>query len=224
MSRSSQPFSYIPLIYGFILIAVSFWLLFPEFSRRGITMLPATPEAAAALTQRRSQALWAARFGGLRGDLWSELAYTYATLEWPKSATPTSTLDAARHSATRALTLKPVNPGVWLLLADLAYRYQSSDPSPVESLKMSYYTGAHEDSLVPLRLAIASRLDVSSDPELERLFRRELEYVLSYRPSLRPAILSAYSQASPQARRAIESTTNDIDPSFAKTLPAAGKP
>ncbi len=224
MARSSQPLPYLLLIYGFLLAAASFWLLVAELSRTGVTMLPTTPELAAAAAQRQSQALWVARFGGVRGDLWSQSAYTYATLGWSKPAPPTSTLDAARHSATRAVTLKPVNPSVWLLFADIASRYQQGSPNPVESLKMSYYTGAHEDGLVSQRLAVASRLDVSADPELERLFRRELEFVLSYRPSLRPGILSAYAHASPQARQAIERTANDIDPSFAKTLTSSNGP
>jgi hypothetical protein len=224
MARSSQPLPYLLVLYGFFLVALSFWLVSAELSRTNVTTLPMSAESAAAAAQRNGQALTVARFGGLRGDLWSQLAFTYATLEWPKPAMPTSSLDAARHAATRAVTLKPVNPSVWLLFADLASRYPQDNPSPAESLKMSYYTGPHEDGLIPLRLAVSSRLDVAADPELERLFRRELEYVMSYRPNLKPAIVAAYVQASPQARRTIESTTNDIDPPFAKSLTSANKP
>jgi hypothetical protein len=216
MTRASH---YVLLIFGFILAGISFWLIAVEVSRSGVAALPSTQGAAAAAAGRQGQARRAALLGGVRGEQWSQLAYTYAILEWPDPATPGSALDEARHSATRALTLKPINASVWLLLADFGLRYGRPDPSPIECLKMSYYTGPHEEALVPLRLAVTSRFDISTDPELGRLFRRELENVLSYRPALRAAIVSAYGQATPQAQLAIESAANDIDPSFAKTLP-----
>ena len=218
MNRGSH---YLLLIFGFFLATTSLWILGSELSGARITTLPTSPEVATVAAQRRVQALRAALFGGLRGDLWSQLAYTYASLMWSDPKKADDALDEARHSATRALTLGPVNASVWLFLADLGIRYGKKDPNPLECLKMSYYTGAHEESSVALRLAVVSRVDLSVDPELERLFRREVENVLSYRPSLRPAIVAAYAQASPQARQAIETTARDVDPSFAKALASA---
>jgi hypothetical protein len=220
MNRSSQTLHVVILTCGAFLAGISIWILSAQVIRSGVTALPVTSEAAIAATKLQGRALQAARIGVLRGELWSELAYTYAALEWTKAPTPAGSPDGARRGAEAAVKLKPVNPAVWLFLADLAIRYQWTDPNPVESLKMSYYTGAHEDDLIPQRLLVASRFDTSADPELDRLFRRDIEYVLSYRPNLKSAISGAYGQASAQAQQAIQSEANDIDPAFAKTLQA----
>ena len=41
-------------------------------------------------------------------------------------------------------------------------------PSETECLKMSYYTGPHEEALIPLRLMVAARLDPSADAVLRK--------------------------------------------------------
>lgn len=219
-----RPLPSLLLVYGFILAAVSFWIVVPEVARSGVTALPSNQDLAMAAATYQTRALWAARVGMLRGDLWSELAYTYAALEWNRAALPAGSLDDAKVSADRAVSFKSVNPAVWLLIGDLAARYRWDSPNAVESLKLSYYTGPHEDRLVPLRLLIASRLDLSADPELNRLFQREIEYILLYRPSLRKAISFAYAQASAQGRLAIQKSASDIDPVFANTLPSPSGP
>jgi hypothetical protein len=43
---------------------------------------------------------------------------------------------------------------------------------------MSYYTGPHEEALIPLWFMVAARLDPSADAVLADLFRRELETVM----------------------------------------------
>jgi hypothetical protein len=83
---------------------------------------------------------------------------------------------------------------------------------------MSYYTGPHEEALIPLRLMIAARLDPSADAVLADLFRRELETVMMDRTALRPAIVAAYQQATSQAQHLIEDVATHTDPAFSQTL------
>jgi hypothetical protein len=140
-------------------------------------------------------------------------------LEWAASASG-RLLDEAKASATRALRLSPVNSSVWLLLADLASRYRWEAPKPVETIKMAYYSGPHEDALIPLRLVMAARLDDATDPEFERLFSSDIETILTSRPELKPAVVSAYSQGTPQARHLIQDVAGQIDSAFARSLPS----
>ena len=206
-------------IYALVLGAASLWILLPEFSSPGIRGLPTSQAEAAVAAQHRGEALWAARVAVVRGDLWAEAAFTYANLEWLESAQPLGeALDQARATATRAVSLMPGNSGVWLMLADLSSRYRWQAPSPTECLKMSYYTGPHEEALIPLRLMIAARLDPSADAVLADLFRRELETVMMDRTALRPAIVAAYQQATSQAQHLIENVAARTDPSFSQTL------
>jgi hypothetical protein len=161
---------------GWEIVMNGFRILLAEFSSPGIRGLPTSPAEAAVAAQHRGGALWAARVGVVRGDLWAEAAFTYANLEWLDSAQPLGeALDQARATATRAVSLKPGNSDVWLMLADLSSRFRWQTPSPTECLKMSYYTGPHEEALIPLRLMVAARLDPSADAVLADLFRRELE-------------------------------------------------
>jgi hypothetical protein len=209
-------------LYGVILGAASLWLLLAELPRTSVTVLPTNRDAAAAAASRRDDALWSARVGLLRGELWAEASFTFADLEWAASASA-SLLDEAKASAARAARLSPANSSVWLLLADLASRYRWEAPKPLETLKMAYYSGPHEDPLVPLRLIMSARLDDASDPEFERLFRSDIETVLMSRPNLRPALVSAYKQGTPQARHLILDVASQIEPAFAQSL-ASGPP
>ena len=205
--------------YALVLGAASLWILLSEFSSPGIRALPTSPGEAAVAAQHRGEALWAARAAVVRGDLWAKAAFTYANLEWLDSAQPLGeALDQAKASATRAVGLKPGNSGVWLMLADLSSRYRWQTPSPTECLKMSYYTGPHEDRLIPLRLMIAVRLDLSADAVLADLFRRELETAIMDRTALRPAVVAAYQQATSQAQHLIEDVATHTDPAFSQTL------
>jgi hypothetical protein len=89
---------------------------------------------------------------------------------------------------------------------------------PIEALKMSYYTGANEYALIPLRMLVSARLDSGTDSELDRLFQDQIEMVLSARPALRPALASAYAAATPQAQRLIDDTVARTDASFTTSL------
>ena len=205
-------------LYGIILGAASLWLLLAELPRTSITALPTNREAAVAAAIQRDDALWSARVGHVRGELWAESSFTFADLEWAASASA-RLLDEAKATAIRAARLSPTDSSVWLLLADLASRYRWDAPRPVETIKMAYYSGPHEDALIPLRLIMSARLDDATDPEFERLFRSDVETVLTSRPNLRPAVISAYNQGTPQARHLIQDAASQIDPPFAQSLP-----
>jgi hypothetical protein len=217
--RSSLAFRLGLSLYGVILGAASLWLLLVELPRTSVRALPTSREEAAAAASQRDDALWAAHVGQLRGELWAEASFTFADLEWAASA-PASLLDEAKANATRAVRLSPTNSSVWLLLADLASRYRWETPKPLETVKMAYYSGPHEDPLVPLRLFMSARLDDATDPDFERLFRSDVETVLTSRPNLRPALVSAYNQGTPQARHLIREVASQIDSAFAQSLPS----
>jgi hypothetical protein len=219
VNRSSLLLRRAVSVYGFLLGAASLWILLAELSRPGVTILPTTRELAATAAAHRSDAMWAARIGVIRGELWAEAAFTYANLAWADNASAqTTVLQQANATATRAINLAPGNSAVWLLLAELASRYGQKTPNPIETVKMSYYTGPREDALEPLRLGLSAQLNVSADPELERLFRSDIETILTSRPGLKPAVLSAYALATPQARQIIDDTAGRVDPAFAQTL------
>lgn len=206
-------------LYGIILGAASLWLLLAELPRTSVTALPTSRETAATAAAQRDDALWSARVGRVRGELWAKSTFTFADLEWAASASA-RLLDEAKASATRAVRLSPVNSSVWLLLADLASRYRWEAPKSVETIKMAYYSGPHEDALIPLRLVTSARLDDATDPELERLFRSDVETILTSRPGLRPAVVSAYSQGTPQAQQLIQDVAGQINSAFARSLPS----
>lgn len=220
-SRSPKRSTKIVFRLATLLIAVliglqSLWILLPELSRPGIAELPTDSVSAgsASVTSRRDGAVWAARIGTIRGDLWAESAFTYADLLWDTSidgAALATELQRARKSLYRTLDEAPEQSGAWLLLSGLALRYPSLSPDPTAALKMSYYTGPTEKHLMPLRLRVAAQADAFNDFEVRQFVSRDLHMFLAQNQE--SVIVEAYHVASPTGKHFIENVVSEIDPS-----------
>ena len=223
--RISEPrhagFRVVMLVLAALLGAQCIWLLLAEFSRTGVDSLPTNADAAAAAAKQRDAALWAASIGAVRGDLWAESAFTYASLLFDQhAAVPNadliSTAAPARLSLDHALAQSPHRSDVWLLFAGMALRLPSQGIDPIEALKMSYYTGPSERDLIPLRLRLATIADRFDDVQMREFANRELRALLKAKQN--SSIVEAYNTASAAGRLFIEQTVGDLDPSFLKTL------
>jgi hypothetical protein len=204
------------LLFATLLGAQCVWLLLAELARPSINQLPTDVASAAAAAKQRDAAYRAASIGGIRSDLWAEVAFTYADLlereknEAIANANPASTLLHARATLTRALDDGPHQSSVWLLLAGLNVRFPYPGFDALELLKMSYYTGPNEQALVPLRLRIAVQLDASKDIEMRQFISRDVRMLLAQ--NRKSTISEAYKVASTASKRFIESIIRDIDP------------
>jgi hypothetical protein len=190
------------------------WLLLSELTRPGVIGLPVDPQTAAIAAQKRAQASWAAQLGVIRGDLWAESGYTFANLLWKSSSgdkDPTQSLEVARGRLNRAIRYAPTKAGVWLLLAGLASKF----PEATEALRMSYFTGPSELSLMPIRTFIAAQMP-TIDADLQQLARRDVRLLLTHQQ--KPAIIQAYHVATPTGKRFIEQELGEADPGFAQAL------
>ncbi len=173
------------LLFTAILGLQCIWLLLAEIVRPGSDQLPTDIASAAVSAQHRNAASWAASIGAFRGDLWAQSAFTYADLLWGEKGELTnadlqSALTHARASLDHALNDSPHRADAWLLLAGLALRYPSlSSLDPSGALKMSYYTGASEQDLMPLRLDLAVRSDTFSDVEMRQFVSRDIRLLLA---------------------------------------------
>jgi len=85
-------------------------------------------------------------------------------------------------------------------------------------LKMSYYTGSNEVVLMPLRLLVATCSDAINDSELQNLVAREIRLIVTREQNLKPAIVVAYQNASPDGKRFIEAAVADLDSGLMATL------
>jgi hypothetical protein len=118
--------------------------------RSGIQRLLINSDAAAIAATARARAAWAAAFGGVRGDLWAESAFTYATLLSPVRCWPIYDREPCPHGHLKSARVRP------LQIRRLASRREARIPNwtnanPIAILKMSYYTGLNELNLIPLR-------------------------------------------------------------------------
>jgi len=202
------------LAFAALLGLQAVWLLLAELTRPGIVRLPTDATTAAAAAKEASAAAMAASLGVVRGDLWAESAYTEANLLW-SDKNASSNADTAQNLARafanlgRALGDGPHQSGAWLLLAGLAQRFPSASVDPVEPLKMSYYTGASDRQLMPLRFRVAMQVDPSRDAEIRQFAGRELRLLLVQ--NQKSAIAGAYNASSPAAKRFIEQSVSDVD-------------
>jgi hypothetical protein len=190
------------------------WLLLSELTRSGVIRLPLDPQTAAAAAQKRADARWAARWGVVRGDLWAESGYTFADLLWKSSKNdPTfvQSLDLARSRLDRAVHYAPTNAGVWLLLAGFAAQVKDT----TEALRMSYFTGPSDISLIPIRTFIAAQMP-TLDADMQQLARRDVRVLLTRQQ--KPAIIQAYHVATSAGKRFIDQELGEKDPNFAQAL------
>jgi hypothetical protein len=197
---SHRAFRLSTLLFAVMLGFQSAWLLLAEFSR--------------------VEAKWAAEIGAIRGELWAESAFTYAH-SMQGDAGGDIRLARILSSLDRALAYAPLQSSAWLMLAELASRYQLPGIDAKEALKMSYYTGPSELELMPLRLSIAAHSDPFSDLEVRDSFSREVRLLFTHRQN--SAIIAAYNVALPAGKQFIEQIIRQIDGSAVESLRAAAK-
>jgi len=206
-------------IFSGILGVAAIWIISVEFIRPNLPSPGEVPDAEA-LEAHRGSARAAAWIGLIRGNLWTDYAMTLAPdLSRDRaSAAPLNALMSARTMVGRAAKLAPYDARSWLLMA----RVDSwgPDTKPTGPLKMSYYGGPNETSLIPLRINIATKSEAITAPDLQILVGADLRTIITRKPDLKPAIIAAYRSALPEGRRFIEMQVGEMDPGLLASLRA----
>jgi hypothetical protein len=203
------------MVLSGVLGLAAVWIISVELIRP-ILPSPYVPSADIFEVHRHS-ARTAAWIGFIRGSLWTDYAMTLAPDLTGSNATPLEALMSTRAVAVRAARLAPCDARAWLLIAGIDSRGldTKSDAAP---LKMSYYCGLNETSLIPLRLTIATRSDAIADSDLQILVGGELRTIMTRKKDLKPFIVAAYRKALPEGRRLIEAQVGDTDRSLLNLL------
>jgi hypothetical protein len=220
-ARSYLGFRFAAIVFATLLSIQCIWLIIPELVRPRLDQIPTSALDAAEAAGRRDAALYAAKGGMIRGDLWADAAFTYAGLLWTKGGSDLvdkTHADRARDYLNRALSAAPHQSGAWLLLAGLEQRFPSAAMTVSDALKLSYYTGASEASLLPLRLRIAVGTNRFDDVELAQFVSRDLRWLVNLKQNA--VLIAAYNEASPTGKIFIEKTIRDIDPSVFNVIRA----
>jgi len=212
---SQTRFRLLMLAFALVLGFQAMWIILPETIRPGPIHLSFDKRAAASAQLQRSKAAWAASLGSVRGDLWADNALTYADLIWTGNPE-----QEARASAQRALTYSPHRADVWLLLATLNSRFDGTALQAASALKMSYYTGPNEISLFPLRFFVSFRSQALDDIELQDMVRRDIRMVITRKPDLKPDLIIAYKNASPENRKFVDQAIAEVDSTFLASVRA----
>jgi hypothetical protein len=199
------------------------WILIVELVRPpssfpydGATAKPAVAQSGAA-----ALAAW---IGLIRGTLWTDYAVTLApdlagAVIGRDSPITLATLNNVRMAAVRAIQLAPHDSQAWLLIA--AVNAHDPNRNVAGPLKMSFYTGPNELSLIPLRLKITARSAAIAEPELQILAAGEIRTIITRKPDLKPFLVAAYRNALPEGKRFIEDQVSELDPGLMTTLRAA---
>ena len=224
-TRSRMGFRLATAAFAVLIAVAAAWILSAEALRPRLASFPAAATAASATAGEHDRAEMAARIGLVRGDLWAEYAMTLVPQlpqEIIKGGTVAGRLaELAQAAAERAAGLSPHDSRIWLLLAAVTSQLDRSGHESDGALRMSYYTGPNELALIPLRLSIATGSTVMADADLQLLVGQEIRTILTRKPELKPWILLAYRNASPDGRSFIESATGALDPALLAELRAA---
>ena len=210
-------------VFAWGLCLAAAWILLVELIGPTLPIFPNDAAAIEAAAPHRSSAKVAAWIGLIRGSLWADYAMTLAPAVSgalaDKAASSLAALDSTRNAAVRAVELAPHDPRAWLLIAEVDSR--GLQHNPAGALKMSYYTGPNELSLIPLRIKIATETDAITDSELQILVGGEIRKIITRRPELKPFIIAAYRSALPEGKRFIESQVGELDPDLLAIIRAA---
>jgi hypothetical protein len=215
------------LVFALLLGIYAVWMLAAEFARPGLAFESSFPVSVVRqdLNYERLTADIAASIASVRGDLWSERALVDAgnvigDHDTPAKSLSTEDAEAVRYAAVRALSSRPLDSRIWLVLAALSSERTGDHEKANQQLKMSYYTGPNDKAVIGHRLNFVVNSNALDDEDLREMVRREVRTILLRAPELRPAIVAAYHKARPQDREFIEATVSATDPSFVATLRA----
>jgi hypothetical protein len=216
VSRATSTIRAFALVLAAIVGCYALWLLTPELVRPQLPYFPASKqEGGTVVAGARGRAAFAARLGILRSDLWTDYAFTLAFDPTSgASAAINEPNNAARAAIERAIALGPHDARPWLLLAAIDARLDWLNRNLVGPLRMAYYTGPNDVSLMPMRLALATQSDAIDDPDLQLLAANDLRTIVLSRPDLRPAVAAAYANASPSGKHFIKETITKLNPAF----------
>jgi hypothetical protein len=211
------------LVLAFVLACQAFWILAAEFYRPSAIGFPTNFQIAATAVAKRNAAHLAASFGLIRGDLWAQDALTYPDVFWPseRNGAPTqrsTVVEKARNAAVWALADAPYDARTWLALASIDSRFDWLNGKASAALRMSYYTGANEVTLIPLRVLLAVGFSLISDTDFQQLVRHDILIVVTRKPELKSSVLDAYRHALPAGQNFIEQTLKELDPKLLSTL------
>jgi hypothetical protein len=211
------------LAFGVVLAMQAAWIILAEYYHPGLIKLPVDRQTSLVLLPEQDRIKRAASLATIRGDLWAESAFTNSNLLWKESPTQDGSKEEIKQvqkELIRALQYSPHRGDVWLMMAAMEDRYSWPTHQPGSLLKMSYYTAPNEQSLFPLRLRTALRPSALQDVEVQDMAQRDIRMAMGKAPALKPALLAAYKDASPQGRSFVDRVVSEIDPTYLAALRA----
>jgi len=223
---SQMKFRAAMLLFAIALAGLSLWVLAPQWRPATIDRLPMSVQAAHAAVAERAGLDRAARAARIRGDLWAQLAFTYASPLWPgaeEDSDPRTVAAEGRGAIQAALASAPYEPGIWLLAASLGSQFDWATFQPNAALKMSYYVGPNEAYLVPLRLFAAAHSNALEDSEIKQFVERDVRLILTRWGEFKSALTAVYKDAPPKAQRFFEAAVSETDPAFLQALQGSAR-
>ncbi len=202
-----------------VVCASGTWLIVTELISPPAMRFPTDAKTAQEWSAHRAISSFAASVGFLRSDLWADAAISKAApvfFQTGSAGLSPGDLQDALDTAGHAAKLAPHDARIWLSVAALESARDPNGNKAADALKLSYYAGPYQPSLVPLRLSLALRSRAIVDPELQELVSLEIQRVVLKQPDLKPAILAAYRTAIPPGRALIETTLQQVDPALLK--------
>ena len=203
----------------------SIWFLAAELLR---PQLPPELRLLTAITDSRippirSATARAAAVGIFRADLWAERVLADGGKIVDERLSPNDALSQAeaaetRLSAERALANGPLFAPVWLVLANLSLKVKEQQRLASDQLKMSYFTGPNDPTIMGRRLSLLGRFATIDDDNLRNAVRREIRTILLRAPGLRQRITDAHRQAQAAPQKFIEAAVLEVDPVFYASL------
>lgn len=201
---------------------IGLWIVAAELVRPSLGDFPRDIDAAERWSAASTSLTASASIGTVRGDLWTMAAIGKAApFLFQVDGKQAVALDGATDAlklAEQAAALAPHDARAWLVIACLGTMLHGNSQQARSALKVSYYVGPQQASLLPVRLPLSLRPEMISDQDVSELTSLDLQGTFRKRPELKPVVAAAYRSASPQGRAFLETQLKSLDPGFLERL------
>jgi len=96
--------------------------------------------------------------------------------------------------------------------------------SPLRRLGKTELRNTMRDLFPTLSATFDANIDLPADNDIQRFLERDVRMILRRWPELKPALVAAYQDADPRAKRLLEGAVAENDPAFLPTMRVGRSP
>lgn len=146
-------------------------------------------------------------------EYWQTQAFFYLTLLSASPSQPHAKeqelLKQAQTSIIQGLKLSPVDPYAWFRLATVGKMLQAPSPQIINALRLSFYAGRVEPSLLMPRLSFSYYYYNEFNEEMQRLWQKQIPVARAFQADQLVKFVALHLETKPLVEEALANSPDD---------------